>query len=608
MDETTFITTDAENKLVTIIGDEKQAAFYPRLKIAKWDNEVNLSIGLIDTDGTHTIDNEKVIYETPTKIAEFYPITPKETLAYDNTKARYIDLGQITPSRLASVFELNEHIPPTEQTIIHYTTDQPTLLYWGSYARERYLDLSKIDIAEARLYDPRVGTNDPMYSDQGLHWIQINYAGEDVLTTFQSAIQAVLKSKGIETKIEGGKMYFLDDKKWVKFYSQATFPDKSFFYINLNNDYNRAYSYHNTDTPEIRDLDAYGLKLDETIIAEIIAQYQKNIGIPITPSSFTGAEEKELARIEPFVSSRSWIDESVREDVTPFHIDDAFEFAITLKEKPDTNVLPLSVTTKGLDFYYQRPLTVEERFNGVRPAHVLGSYAAYHKTKTNNEYQTGKAFHIYRPFAEDATGKKVWCELDSDWDYENDKPLNITVPQGFLDNAVYPILIDPTFGYTTAGASNLNITNSIKTLDSESAPQNGTGISIAIYRSITATSGGPARWKTALYTSAGVFERGTTEQTSSAAIAASWETISFTSTIPFAVGAKWLSVWGVQTGYAWPNIFYDTVSSAGSTKSVTYVTGDGSWPDPLSSVTDENNKYSIYVNYDASYYPKVVVT
>ncbi len=126
-----------------------------------------------------------------------------------------------------------------------------------------------------------------------------------------------------------------------------------------------------------------------------------------------------------------------------------YEFEVLLKEHPVSNVLSFSIQSKGLDFFYQPPLTDEEIKEGTfRPENVVGSYAVYHSTKKNNSYKTGKAFHIYRPDAIDSKGTRVWCDLNID-----DDILTITIPQDFLDTAVYPILVDPTFGYTVAGGS-----------------------------------------------------------------------------------------------------------------------------------------------------------
>jgi len=100
----------------------------------------------------------------------------------------------------------------------------------------------------------------------------------------------------------------------------------------------------------------------------------------------------------------------------------------------------------NVEFY---DLVAEKAF---RPDNVVGSYAVYHATKKNNEYMTGKAFHIYRPIAEDAVGNKAWCAIHIDG-HLDPKNLTITVPQQFLDEAVYPVVIDPDFGYLIAGGT-----------------------------------------------------------------------------------------------------------------------------------------------------------
>lgn len=139
--------------------------------------------------------------------------------------------------------------------------------------------------------------------------------------------------------------------------------------------------------------------------------------------------------------------------------DGGFEFEVELASRPDSNVLEYSIETKGLNFYYQSELTSEEIKRGYsRPENVVGSYAVYHESKKNNyknaEYQTGKAFHIYRPWAEDTKGVRVWCDLHID---ETKGLMTVTIPQDFVDTAQYPVLVDPTFGYTSIGATTVNI-------------------------------------------------------------------------------------------------------------------------------------------------------
>lgn len=137
-----------------------------------------------------------------------------------------------------------------------------------------------------------------------------------------------------------------------------------------------------------------------------------------------------------------------------------FEIEILLKEKPASNKIRFSIQSKGLNFFYQPELTQKEKDNGGgRPDNVIGSYAVYHKTKRDNivgqnEYRTGKAFHIYRPKIIDKNGNWIWGELNID---EQTGILTITIDQQWLDGAIYPVLVDPTFGYTTVGSSWLNL-------------------------------------------------------------------------------------------------------------------------------------------------------
>ncbi len=124
------------------------------------------------------------------------------------------------------------------------------------------------------------------------------------------------------------------------------------------------------------------------------------------------------------------------------HPEGAYEYEVILKKKPDSNIITFDIETQGLDFFYQPELTQKEIDEGsFMPENVIGSYAVYHSTKKNHiigqkNYKAGKAFHIYRPQMEDANGWKVWGELNIDVQTEIK---TITIPQDFIDNAVYPI-------------------------------------------------------------------------------------------------------------------------------------------------------------------------
>lgn len=158
--------------------------------------------------------------------------------------------------------------------------------------------------------------------------------------------------------------------------------------------------------------------------------------------------------------------------------DGGVEFEIVLAAKPPINYLDLPVQSKNVNWFYQPPLTSEWSIGGMggkivsvteteardasdtlliyRPPNVVGSYALYHSLTPGNvvggkEYKCCKFCHIYRPMAIDAVGGRAWCSLS----YNGVDTLRLMVPQVFLDAAVYPVIIDPTFGNTAQQATQL---------------------------------------------------------------------------------------------------------------------------------------------------------
>lgn len=168
--------------------------------------------------------------------------------------------------------------------------------------------------------------------------------------------------------------------------------------------------------------------------------------------------------------------------------EDGLEWEIILSSKPPTNRFAFPIQSEGLDFYYQPPLTSEEIAEGcVRPDSVVGSYAVYHSTKRWNRrninlvtndttyelYGTGKAFHIFRPTAYDASGAKTYCDLEIIKD-----SLIITVPAAMLNFGRYPITIDPTFGQTSAGASGDNMGLYLRSDGPHTSPSDAGGATV----------------------------------------------------------------------------------------------------------------------------------
>ena len=167
-------------------------------------------------------------------------------------------------------------------------------------------------------------------------------------------------------------------------------------------------------------------------------------------------------------------------------VDGKMKWNIKFDKKPLTNVFEWEMlNTDGMRFLYQgtsEETWILESHNGTRfvfgmdyaayMAHennhpriekVIGSYAVYTKRKhkggllasdgsTIQNYKTGKLGHIYRPLCIDDDGKEEWAVLSID-ENKNPSALSITIPQAFLDNAKYPVVLDPTIGFTAIGGT-----------------------------------------------------------------------------------------------------------------------------------------------------------
>jgi len=292
------------------------------------------------------------------------------------------------------------------------------------------------------------------------------------------------------------------------------------------------------------------------------------------------------------------------------------EFEAVLKTKPPVNSFSFSIETKGLKFYYQPPLHPDHPTwadtdgDGVadtfRPENVVGSYAVYHATRTNihrskadaEKYKAGKAFHIYRPKAIDSAGNETWCDLNID---EAKGVLTITIPQEFLDKAVYPLTIDPTFGYETAGASDARFNNYV--IGSLfTCPESGSAESITAYVRID-TANQQARTKTAIYKGSDKSLVKSSQEITLTSTSFSWVTYNLLAQADIINEDYWLVVWGeTGTGYAFPYMAFDTGTATGGLQTVTYQAGEGDnlWPDPYNPTSTLTRTYSIYCTYTAA--------
>ncbi|HOT62932.1 MAG TPA: hypothetical protein PLU93_08720 [Treponemataceae bacterium] len=126
-----------------------------------------------------------------------------------------------------------------------------------------------------------------------------------------------------------------------------------------------------------------------------------------------------------------------------------FEYDVVLLKEPETNVIEIELDfPEGLEFYRQPSMDALIRSPYRCAPEVEESYAVYWKER-NGPYKTGKFCHIYRPEIRDARGRKVWGRLDI-----VGHTMTITIPEGWLSDAAYPVVVDPIVGTQTRGALN----------------------------------------------------------------------------------------------------------------------------------------------------------
>jgi len=264
----------------------------------------------------------------------------------------------------------------------------------------------------------------------------------------------------------------------------------------------------------------------------------------------------------------------------------------------------LNIETKNLVFYYQPPLHPEHptyilnekgEIVEIRPPEVVGSYAVYYKNISNyhsskeraEKYKTGKAFHIYRPKLIDAIGKEAWADIEI-----LNNQLIIKIPRTFLETAVYPITVDPTFGYEQIGATSSTDTGGIKDRIRGSLynlPENGEAQSITIY--LKETGGFHPKVKCGIYKSDNTLI-GVTEELTVTSFEG-WKTFNFTTPPSLTSGDYALCAHSNSfAGYLY--IYYDT----GVEHWYKYQVYSNGYPDPFDgSKYADSRKISIYCTY-----------
>ena len=277
--------------------------------------------------------------------------------------------------------------------------------------------------------------------------------------------------------------------------------------------------------------------------------------------------------------------------VNVYEIEGGLEYEIQIGKIPSSNVFILPISSANLDFFYQPELTQKQKDAGcVRPENIIGSYAVYHSSKMNNEYGTGKAFHIYRPLVTDAQGKTIWGTLN--YDGAN---LTVTIDQDWLDKAKYPVTIDPLFGYDSIGVSMTTYTYTSRCMGcifTTSESGTATNMSVVIWSS---AENYPPTIRLGIYLHS---DLSLIAQTGSAPVDTTigWTTFSLPADVAFDTTTSYLLWVAVKhNSYNSFRFRYDSGdANQGHTKTGDYT---GGLENPLTNPTHDNNKYSIYCTY-----------
>lgn len=258
---------------------------------------------------------------------------------------------------------------------------------------------------------------------------------------------------------------------------------------------------------------------------------------------------------------------------------------------------------EGLTWHYQPELTPEEIAEGCeRPENVVGSYAGYwnqagrYLDKNGEEianYETGKFAHLYRPEMVDAVGNRCWAEQEL-----VGNELRITLPTEWMSSAVYPVTLDPTFGYDGSGAS-LAASGGIRGTE-YNLPVNGDVESISVRWQSASSQSGYINY--AIYDSSDdlVAHVGATDIVNDLnwdqAAHAAWYTISF-GTKPNLTAGNYVLVGLAGRTTIDIRMRFDVVSS----KRYFLASADTTPPDPFNgTIGTADFKYSIYATYEES--------
>jgi len=615
------VVEDPKERLQLEIGDSKQTDFKPQAKIMKWDNEVNFSIRSAEYDGaTVEIEGEVIKYKTDdveTHIYELGEVKNEETVS--PTVLRFVK-DRMAHTRIAAFSEMHRFVKPEEVLLFSQDYKDAIALFAGKSAVSNFAITAEIENYNViRLFKNDFDLIGGLTVGKGVILQSLIYprgGQERYESAVANAVVETCAQYGIEVLKDESTtdLFILVDGKKKKFFGISYLnsfngSSSSAWFVNVEKTPLEHYSIYNV-SPErldyfggLRELQDIDVSQFEESLAERIAQ---NIGLTFSAGAFTKEEETILDGVETVHVSREWTLDAVRNDIEDSELLEpaesskgGLEIEVIFNKKPTSNIVDFSIETKGLVFYYQPELTQKEIDDGCfRPENVVGSYAVYHEEKSGasskehaKDYKNGKFLHIYRPKIKDADNREVWGELNLD--IENGI-LQVVVPQDFLDEAQYPVVIDPTLGFTSQGGSSQTSIGSNRLLGSKfTASENG---DITSGSAILTLVGTKARIKIVVSNSSkNIVTNGTSPQSGTGSNGNQTLTCTYSSSPQITNGNEFY-IMVVSSDISW-TLYYDSGTTG---QGLNDTTNSFATPTNPSDGTDEDRKYSVYVTYTST--------
>lgn len=221
---------------------------------------------------------------------------------------------------------------------------------------------------------------------------------------------------------------------------------------------------------------------------------------------------------------------------------------------------------------------------------VPGSYCI-DIDRSNNEFRAGKWGHLFVPELVDSIGRKIFVK---DFRIENGM-MKFELPRTWMRNAVYPVILDPTIGYTGEGALEYNNADYFGVCRLNTTTDGSGGDISTFHWFIHDNNDGISDGKAAVYDG---WQNGANRVSNSVTLAAGsqvagWNVFAVTGTL--AATTDYFPAIAFESGG--PGMTYDTGSSQNHAYDTTFTFADEMSNPMEPTPTTGNSKLRLYVTY-----------